>query len=397
LKQETVLIAALSGRGLAAAARRAGLRPLVVDAFGDADTRQLAGELHVLGNALTSGFRARTLVPALQSLAATAASEPVGLVLGSGFEDCPKLVATLARHFRLLGNGPEAIARSKDPACFFPLLDALGIAHPETRLDRPSDPRGWLSKRQGGSGGAHVVACERARTTRGRYFQRTAPGAPVSLLAVAAGDQLHIVGFTRQWATGVGPRPYRYGGAAGPVQLDADTQDRMTDAAALLARNLGLAGLVSFDFLLEDDGTALLLEVNPRPGATLDVLDDDAGGLLHAHIAACRNATVTLSHPTAYRAAGIFYADTGPLTVNAFPWPQWSADRPGPGTRIGRGRPVTTVLAAGATAREAKKNCLSRLEELAQMLYGRAPDREPNNAKTHRARPERLGAGGQAR
>ena len=38
----TVLIAALSGRGLAASARRAGYAPLVADVFGDTDTPELA-------------------------------------------------------------------------------------------------------------------------------------------------------------------------------------------------------------------------------------------------------------------------------------------------------------------------------------------------------------------
>ncbi|MFC6049036.1 tetrahydromethanopterin C1 transfer protein, partial [Methylobacterium hispanicum] len=35
---DAILIAAQSGRALAEAARRAGLRPLVADLFGDADT-----------------------------------------------------------------------------------------------------------------------------------------------------------------------------------------------------------------------------------------------------------------------------------------------------------------------------------------------------------------------
>lgn len=393
MTQKTVLIAALSGRGLAAAARRAGLLPLVADAFGDLDTAELAGKHAHLESALRSGFRARTLLPALDALAREAPSPPIGLVLGSGFEDCPKLVATLARHHTLFGSGADAIARSKDPAQFFPLLDSLGIAHPETRLERPADAQGWLSKRRGGSGGSHILPCERAKTTRDRYFQRLVRGEPVSLLGVAGAESLHVAGFTRQWTTGIGPRPYRYAGAVGPARLDPEIEARMTASAAALSRALPLTGLVSFDFLLADGGL-LLLEVNPRPGATLDVLDDAAGSLLRAHIAASHNEPIALPEHSEFRAAAILYADDGPLTVGAVPWPQWSADRPRPGTRIRRGRPVATVLATGASARDAGQNCHRRLEELAQMLYGRAPDRERKNAETYRSRPERLGASG---
>ncbi len=180
MTQDTVLIAALSGRALAASARRAGYLPLVVDAFGDADMQASAGALRCLAHVTRDGFRARPLLAALHSLAGEAPRRPIGLVLGSGFEDTPKLVATLGRHFPLIGNGAEAIARAKDPTCFFPLLDALAIPHPETRPTPPQDPQGWLSKRIGGSGGAHVVACPLARSTRGRYFQRRLQGEPVS-------------------------------------------------------------------------------------------------------------------------------------------------------------------------------------------------------------------------
>ena len=53
---DPVLIAAVSGRALAAAARRAGFRPCVLDLFGDADTRRLtAGRVRVVGT-LQRGF-----------------------------------------------------------------------------------------------------------------------------------------------------------------------------------------------------------------------------------------------------------------------------------------------------------------------------------------------------
>jgi predicted ATP-grasp superfamily ATP-dependent carboligase len=293
-----------------------------------------------------------------------------------------------------LGNAAAVIARAKDPASFFPLLDDLGVRHPQTDLSRPSHPDGWLSKRIGGSGGAHVLACAKARSGKGRYFQRRLQGDPVSLLAVADAEDLAVVGFSRQWTVGTEPRPFRYGGAAGPARLQTAAETLMTDAARTIARELGLVGLVSFDFLLVDS-VPLLLEVNPRPGATLDVFDGAAGALFAAHVAACRGEPVALGPipPAEARAAAILYADRGPLTPDAPEWPQWTADRPMPGTRIPRHRPIATVFAAGETATAAELNCRRRLDELASMLYGRAPETERNNAETYRPRPERVSAG----
>jgi predicted ATP-grasp superfamily ATP-dependent carboligase len=134
-----------------------------------------------------------------------------------------------------------------------------------------------------------------------------------------------------------------------------------------------LVGLVSLDFVLHD-GEALLLEVNPRPGATLDVLDDETGSLFAAHVAAVQgdNPASLLKgrwQPPRAAAAAYLYADQGALTVPAIAWPDWSADRPAAGTQIARGQPLATVTATALTSPEAENLCRERLSVLAQLVY----------------------------
>jgi predicted ATP-grasp superfamily ATP-dependent carboligase len=396
LSAPSVLIAALTGRALAASARRAGYLPLVVDAFGDEDTRGLAAAYSQLGEATRTGFRARPLMAALEALVDKSGQKPAALVLGSGFEDTPKLVAALARHFPLIGSGSDAIARAKDPGVLFPLLDRLAIPHPETRLDPPLNSEGWLSKRIGASGGAHVLPCEEAKTDHGRYYQRRMDGVPASLLAVADRGAMHVIGVSRQWTAGGAVRPYRYAGAAGPAELGQAIEDRMIAAAEALCGEIDVAGLVSFDFLIAND-IPYLLEINPRPGATIDVFDDENGNLFKAHLAAGQGRPIRLSLPASARAMGVLYADRGPLTPGGVTWPAWSADRPMPGTRIAPHRPVATVFGHGAEATAAELNCRQRLDELAHMLYSQARNLERTHAEVHRPGTERLGTSGQAR
>jgi predicted ATP-grasp superfamily ATP-dependent carboligase len=387
LTGSSVLIAALTGRSLAQSAERAGFAPLVVDAFGDEDARASAAAFTQIAEVTRVGFRARPLLAALAAVAEKAPTAPVGLVLGSGFEDTPKLVATLARHYRLIGNGSEAIARAKHPATFFALLDQLGVAHPVTQLDPPRDPDGWLSKRIGGSGGAHVLPCSAAKTDRRRYFQRRLEGTPASLLVIAADSAMHLVGFSRQWTVGGTVRPYRYGGAVGPAGPGAAIEERMLAAAQNVCRSLELVGLVSFDFLVTD-GLPYLLEVNPRPGATIDVFDDARGALFQAHLASSRGLPFALPEAApGARAAGVLYAGPSPVVVGSIPWPDWTSDRPAPGTRIPSFRPIATVFADGADATQAERNCRRRLDELAHMLYARAR----NTERTHAAEVRRPG------
>ncbi len=398
MTQQTILIAALAGRGLAASARRAGFLPLVADAFGDSDTAEHAAAVRCVQDAARIGFRTKQTLAALDELVAHAPSPSIGLVLGSGFEDRPRLVSVLARRYRLIGNDAATITRCKDPAALAALLDAHAIAHPPTRIAPPDDPTGWISKRIGGSGGTHILpATSGAPRSARRYYQQHLDGTPTSLLALATHGGMHFIGFSQQWPVGSGPRPYRYAGAVGPVRLAAAVEKAMTAAARKLCTELGLVGLVSFDFIVACD-TPHLLEINPRPGATLDVFDDEAGTLFKAHLAACDGSAPQLPASAGSRAAAILYADPGALLVNRVDWPVWTADRPAPGTRIPRYRPIATVFASAPTPDAALGNCRQRLAELGEMLYAQARNQErDDNAEVQRPGPERLGSSSQAR
>ena len=112
LRSPAVLIAAQSGRALAAAARRAGYSPLVADLFGDDDTRTLASRTVRLPKRLSApAFR-----HALDCLSDGAA--PVGLVYGSLLESRPDLLDVAAAAHAILGNGADTVRRLKDPFAF---------------------------------------------------------------------------------------------------------------------------------------------------------------------------------------------------------------------------------------------------------------------------------------
>src|SRR4029078_7705348 len=95
----------------------------------------------------------------IDRLAAAAPTPPIGLVLGTGFEECPKLVEELAKRWRLIGCGADAIKLAKPPDTFFGLLAERGIPHPETRLEAPPSGEGWLTRRISGSVGTTIAVC----------------------------------------------------------------------------------------------------------------------------------------------------------------------------------------------------------------------------------------------
>ncbi|MEX1203918.1 MAG: ATP-grasp domain-containing protein [Dongiaceae bacterium] len=368
---------AVSGRALAAAAGRAGYAPAVIDLFGDRDTRALAPGGVAVAGSLARGFGRHALLAAAETLAPTG-----GLVYGAGFEARPGLLAALAHGRRLLGNTPETLSRIKDPAAFFTLLDRLGIPHPAVALRRPAAPAGWLAKRVGGAGGVHVRPAEAASGTgplrrsaseaSRRYYQRRVEGRAVGALFLADGRRARLLGLSEQWPAPDGAaRPYRFGGAARPAAIGRRAAREIAAAIGALVRDTGLVGLNSLDMMVDGDDF-LVLEVNPRPGATIDIFDA-APGLFGLHVAACAGRLKRgWRAPAGAAASAIAYADR-PLRIGAaVRWPRWSADRPAAGSRIAPGEPVCTVLVRARSATAARARAGERVAAVLAALGGDA-------------------------
>jgi predicted ATP-grasp superfamily ATP-dependent carboligase len=356
-----LLLVAVSARALAVAATRAGYAAVAIDAFGDEDARAICDEMVVMESAM-GGFAEVELAPIVARLAD--AHAPIGVIFGSGFDDCPRRVADLASALPLLGASPAALARAKDPVFFARSCEVVGIAHPEIRLSPPDAPSQWLLKRRGGSGGLHVAHGAARAPGWDDYWQRRVEGREVSLLFVREDAALTPIAWSEQWTAPCAATPFRYGGAAGPIEIVPP--EGLLAALADLTKALGLHGLASADFL-EDGERFWLVEINPRPGATLDVFDDDKDPLLARHIDAVAGRRSPPPKLRAPRAAEIVYAQV-PASAPRGDWPHWAADRPSPGTPVPAGAPFCTVFAEGANAAEAKVQVKERSRRIQTWL-----------------------------
>ena len=191
----------------------------------------------------------------------------------------------------------------------------------------------------------------------------------MSVLFLANGQRSVIVGLSRQWTSPTVEAPYRYGGAAGPLRVPHRLGGPLAGMMTSLAATFGLVGLNSADLLLNADGFHLL-EVNPRPGASLDVFDRAAmPPLLGLHIDSCAgHLPDRLPVLPDCHAAEVFYAADPVLIDNGARWPVWTADRPAAPARIAAGEPVCTVLAEGAGIRAARRLVQQRLQRVAADL-----------------------------
>jgi predicted ATP-grasp superfamily ATP-dependent carboligase len=281
-------------------------------------------------------------------------------------------VDELSRHFPLAGNIGEVISRVKDPETFAHDCETIGIPHPVVQRDKPFDPKNWVMKIAGAAGGTHVRTASTCESPKGNYYQRRLSGTAVSCLFIASPNGAQLVGFSRQWQSPIAGAPYRYGGAVRLARFP--TKDKAMIGRWLdgLVERIGLRGLCSADFIRSISGY-YLLEINPRPGATLDIFDTTPTPLFEAHIRACRGGDVSLARARGSVASMIAYADRALASLPSFQWPQWSADHQPAGSTLDAGDPVCTVFGSGPNAAIARQNMRANARLLEHNWLGNRP------------------------
>jgi predicted ATP-grasp superfamily ATP-dependent carboligase len=98
--------------------------------------------------------------------------------------------------------------------------------------------------------------------------------------------------------------------------------------------------------LVLDQGQPLVLELNARPTATLELYEErlPAGGFM-SHWLACEGELPTVVETDTIRATAIVYSieDT---TIGAVEWPHWATDRPPESSKIRASEPLCSVHVA---------------------------------------------------
>ena len=296
-----------SARALASSASRAGFAPLSIDVFGDDDTSEMSLRLReARRRTCPRGSRPTRSSCAVEML--ISAHDPIGLIYGAGFEHQPETIAAIGRKTRIFGNRADALKRAKDPVALARVCEANGVRHPQVAFAPPDEPERWLMKRQGAAGGAHIaVAHEASGASPDCYYQLRVTGESISALFLASEKRTEIIGLSMQWTAPTPALRFRYGGAAGPVDIDPAHAEEIARSVAAIASELDLVGLNSADFMVSTDAV-WLIEINPRPGATLDVFESNEVLLFARHIAACEGHLTHAFCGLAIKAAEIVYA-----------------------------------------------------------------------------------------
>jgi len=385
-----LLVVGASVRAWAASAHRAGWRVVAADLFADRDLERVAEAL---------------AIPAAEhpgAYAAVARDAPPGPWCYCGaLENHPDLVDTIAASRPLAGCPGSVLRHVRDPWLLRAALADSGFPFPATRDDPEGVPLdgSWLVKPLAGAGGRGIVPWEDAATRRPasarRIWQERVAGSPVSASFVVDAHGARLVGSSRQLVGVAGwhAAPFAWCGAV-DVPLDALPERTRRDwerVGAVLAGDFGVTGAVGVDAIAAPDGSLVVLEVNPRPTASMELVERRTGVSLAAqHLAAHgwhAPATSVAAAPGGVWAKGVLRARS-PLRIDeatcvaiddrAEAWRRAGsadtlADLPRAGVAIPAGGPVLTVLAAADDPVGARAALESRVAEVEVLLAAANP------------------------
>jgi uncharacterized protein len=335
-----VLIFAQSGRFLAQSAIQAGYPVWVADCFGDQDTLSVAQRWQQLP--AISGITEDRLLAIFSKLTN---DEQCALICGGGIESCYTILNQLPDNIQLVGNTAHTIHSIKTPTLFFSLLDQLNIAHPDTQFEHPDNVENWLIKLTSGLGGSHIHYLDQQTNLTGYYFQRFIGGTSGAALFLANGKQALIVSINKQHCTANKVKPFRLSSIEVPWSISNQHLKQLEQAINKLTSATGLVGLNSIDFIISEQGELLVLEINPRPSASVE-LSNLNNPLFQHHLDACRGILPDgpITQSATKTSLRYLYAIDDFIIPANISWPSECHDLPAPDTFIKEHEPICTSI-----------------------------------------------------
>lgn len=338
---------------LAQAARRSGLKPLVIDLFADRDMQDTAEDFRQIPS-----LAIEHLAPTVDFFVKR--YKVADVIYGSGFEYHPESLSYLLGRLNILGNSPDTFNKVLNKQAFFSVLDQLEIAYPEVCFSAPAREDDWLIKPMQGQGGLGIKRYRQSDAdSPSVYWQKFQQGSLHSVLFLANGQTMQVIGFNSLWtatATVKKFETFAFSGVMNCTDLPDERKRVIIDSLTKLVPLLKLKGLNSLDFIQRGD-KSYVLEINPRPSASMQLY---GGDLLAAHIQASRGLFADGLPPqngcTAYQ---IVYATQDVLIPEHFEWPDGCMDLPLSGAIIGAGQPICSIIAHQNNAQDILKQLSS--------------------------------------
>lgn len=366
-----ILLAGVSVRALAQSAARTGYDVACLDCFGDCDLPP--GNHVAFADADGGGSYDASALP---FHARRMSYDAVAYV--ANLENHPSVVEQLGGEHPVIGNSRAVLEAVRHWPDLIDFCGGHGVGMPRTMLERDGPPAGagrqaWLLKPELSGGGHGIRPWDGSEPEAGWYLQQRVEGIAASAVFEADGKRCRVIGASEQLIglERFGADGFRYCGNIFPLErpsLDGEAVGRWArETAGKLTRHFGLQGVNGIDFMIPASGDPLLIEVNPRPPASAELMESALGeSIFSAHVNPMANRKARPPAAKTFFGKAIVYAGDDVVVPDATT--SWSAmhrvDIPRPGQRIKAQHPICTVTAFARTRQE----CLHRLEKAADSV-----------------------------
>jgi predicted ATP-grasp superfamily ATP-dependent carboligase len=264
----SVILCGASVRSLAQSAIDAGLHPLCVDFFEDADLTRIlrSGRGRFVG-------RMRTFEELPDIIRKIRSNIP--LLWAGGLENHTDVLRSIVARRPVIGPNLEIIDRIRQPNNIKQWFSEAGLNVPRlASVDNANADCHWLRKPKSGSGGLGIQSVHphsalpgriQKQTSSEEFLQEYIDGVPMSAVFCLDHDGLSLLGTSVQlvgWPS-LGASDFLFCGNVGPVNPGEGVTRQLVRAAESLITHTGLKGVFGVDFILRQ-GQAWFLEVNPR-------------------------------------------------------------------------------------------------------------------------------------
>ncbi|MGK2913812.1 MAG: carbamoyl-phosphate synthase large subunit, partial [Porticoccaceae bacterium] len=267
---------------------------------------------------------------------------PVGVIVQFGGQTPLKLARALeAAGVPIIGTTPDAIDRAEDRERFQQMITKLGLLQPPNATVRSAEAAVGKAEEIGyplvvrpsyvlGGRAMEIVYSEEELRRYMREAVRVSEDSPVLLDyflssaievdidAVSDGDEV-VIGAIMQHIEQAGIHSGDSACSLPPYSLPAEVQDEMRTVVKIMARELGVKGLMNVQ-LAWQDGKVYVIEVNPRASRTVPFVSKAVGVSLAKIAARCMAGQTLVSQGfTAEIIPGYFSVKEAVFPFNKFP------------------------------------------------------------------------------
>jgi len=396
-KIQNLLVVGVDTVSIANSAKEAGYRIYAADYFGDMDLRRVCSGCEAIVEQkrgkpcgrMESKFKPRAFLKMTQSLLQKHKMDAI--LLSSGLDDSFAVLHRLNDLVEILGHSVEVVEALRKKPEFFMRLKYLGIAHPETAMAKSVDEAKAAAIEMGypvvvkpvrGFGGLGIRTAQSPKEIEKAFseaflickdllVQKAINGIHASVSFLVADKDVKVLTLNKQ-LLGLDflfqREPFGYCGNTVPLDCSGLIAEKCRYIVEKIALHFGLKGSNGIDFVISEEGTPYVVEVNPRFQGTLECVEKVLGiNLVESHVNACLHGFLPAveQKTSTFCTRLILYAPERIMTPDLTVFRE-VRDVPLPGIIVEKGEPLCSIITEGETQKLSFQNA----RRIAESIFG---------------------------